>query len=193
MLRRLYAWVLALSEKPSAPWAMAGVSFTESSFFPIPPDIMLVPMCLARPERAFYYAGLCTLASVVGGLAGYAIGALLYDTVGKFLIDLYGYGDKAETFRAAYAEWGHWVILIKGATPIPYKLVTITAGFARYDLFWFTVLSIVTRGARFYLLATLLYFWGPPAREFIERRLELVAFVSLVIIVVGFYAAVRLF
>ena len=193
MLRRLYAWVLALSEKPSAPWAMAGVSFTESSFFPIPPDIMLVPMCLARPERAFYYAGLCTLASVVGGLAGYAIGALLYDTVGKFLIDLYGYGDKAETFRAAYAEWGHWVIMIKGATPIPYKLVTITAGFARYDLFWFTVLSIVTRGARFYLLATLLYFWGPPAREFIERRLELVAFVSLVIIVVGFYAAVRLF
>jgi len=193
MLRRLYAWVLALSEKPSAPWAMAGVSFTESSFFPIPPDIMLVPMCLARPERAFYYAGLCTLASVLGGLAGYAIGALLYDTVGKFLIDLYGYGDKAEVFRAAYAEWGHWVILIKGATPIPYKLVTITAGFARYDLLWFTLLSIITRGARFYVVATLLYFWGPPARAFIERRLELVAFVSLVIIVVGFYAAVRLF
>jgi len=193
MLRRLYAWVLALSEKPSAPWAMAGISFTESSFFPIPPDIMLVPMCLARPDRAFYYAGLCTLASVLGGLAGYAIGALLYDTVGKFLIDLYGYGDKAEVFHAAYAEWGHWVILIKGATPIPYKLVTITAGFARYDLFWFTVLSIITRGARFYLVATLLYFWGPPARAFIERRLELVAFVSLVIIVVGFYAAVRLF
>jgi membrane protein YqaA with SNARE-associated domain len=193
MLRSLYAWVLALSEKPSAPWAMAGVSFTESSFFPIPPDIMLVPMCLARPERAFYYAGLCTLASVLGGLAGYAIGALLYDTVGKFLIDLYGYGDKAEVFRAAYAEWGHWVILIKGATPIPYKLVTITAGFARYDLFWFTVLSVVTRGARFYLVATLLYFWGAPAREFIKRRLEWVAFGSLVIIVVGFYAAVRLF
>jgi membrane protein YqaA with SNARE-associated domain len=193
MLRRLYAWVLALSEKPSAPWAMAGVSFTESSFFPIPPDIMLVPMCLARPNRAFYYAGLCTLASVLGGLAGYAIGALLYDTVGKFLIDLYGYGDKAEVFRAAYAEWGHWVILIKGATPIPYKLVTITAGFARYDLFWFTVLSIITRGVRFYLVATLLYFWGSAARAFIERRLELVAFVSLVIIVVGFYAAVRLF
>src|SRR5712691_5804836 len=98
MLRRLYAWVLALSEKPSAPWALAGVSFAESSFFPIPPDIMLVPMCLARPDRAFFYAGLCTLASVLGGLAGYAIGALLYDTIGRFLIELYGYGDKAEAF-----------------------------------------------------------------------------------------------
>ncbi len=193
MLRRLYAWVLALSEKPTAPWALAGVSFAESSFFPIPPDIMLVPMCLARPDRAFFYAGLCTLASVLGGLAGYAIGALLYDTIGRFLIELYGYGDKAEAFRAAYAEWGHWIILIKGVTPIPYKIVTITSGFAGYNLFWFTLLSIVTRGARFGLVAGLLYLWGPPARAFIERRLELVAVVSLVIIVAGFYVATRVF
>jgi membrane protein YqaA with SNARE-associated domain len=193
MLRRLYAWVLALSEKPSAPWALAGVSFAESSFFPIPPDIMLVPMCLARPDRAFFYAGLCTLASVLGGLAGYAIGALLYDTIGRFLIELYGYGDKAEAFRAAYAEWGHWIILIKGVTPIPYKIVTITSGFAGYNLLWFTLLSIITRGARFFLVAGLLYLWGPPAREFIERRLELVAVVSLVIIVAGFYLATRVF
>lgn len=193
MLRRLYAWVLALSEKPSAPWALAGVSFTESSFFPIPPDAMLVPMCLARPDRAFFYAGVCTIASVLGGLAGYAIGALLYDTAGRFLIELYGYGDKAEAFRAAYAEWGHWVILIKGATPIPYKLITITSGFASYDLFWFTVLSVITRGARFYLVAALLYFWGEQAREFIERRLEIVAVIALVIFIAGFYAAIRLF
>ena len=193
MLRRLYAWVLALSEKPSAPWALAGVSFAESSFFPIPPDVMLVPMCLARPHRAFFYAGLCTLASVLGGLAGYAIGALLYDTIGRFLIDLYGYGDKAEAFRAAYAEWGHWIIMIKGVTPIPYKIVTITSGFAGYNLFWFTLLSIITRGARFCLVAGLLYLWGPPARAFIERRLELVAVVSLVIIVAGFYFATRVF
>ena len=193
MLRRLYAWVLALSEKPSAPWALAGVSFAESSFFPIPPDIMLVPMCLARPDRAFFYAGLCTLASVLGGLAGYAIGALLYDTIGRFLIELYGYGDKAEAFRAAYAEWGHWIILIKGVTPIPYKIVTITSGFAGYNLFWFTVLSIITRGARFFLVAGLLHLWGPPARAFIERRLEWVAVISLVIIVAGFYVATRVF
>ncbi|MEX0589871.1 MAG: YqaA family protein [Xanthobacteraceae bacterium] len=186
MLRRLYHWVLALSEKPSAPWAMAGVSFTESSFFPIPPDVMLVPMCMARPDRAFRYAGICTVASVLGGLLGYAIGYLLYDTIGQFLIKLYGYREQAAEFRASYAEWGHWIILIKGVTPIPYKIVTITSGFAAYSLFWFTVLSIITRGARYFAIATLLYFWGEPAREFIEKRLELVALVSFVALVGGF-------
>lgn len=186
MLRRLYRWVLALSERPSAPWAMAGISFTESSFFPIPPDVMLVPMCLARPDRAFWYAGVCTVASVLGGLLGYAIGYLLYDTVGQFLIQLYGYRQEAAEFRAAYAEWGHWIILVKGVTPIPYKVVTITSGFAAYDLFWFVVLSVITRGARFYIVATLLHFWGEPAREFIERRLELVSLVVLVALVAGF-------
>jgi membrane protein YqaA with SNARE-associated domain len=187
MLRRLYRWVLALSEKPSAPWALAGVSFTESSFFPIPPDVMLVPMCLARPDRAFRYAGICTIASVLGGLLGYAIGYLLYDTVGQSLIQLYGYTEEAEEFRAAYAEWGHWIILIKGVTPIPYKIVTITSGFAAYSLFWFVILSIITRGARYYAVATLLHFWGEPAREFIEKRLELVAFTGFVALVGGFF------
>lgn len=186
MLRRLYNWVLNLAKKPSAPWALSGISFAESSFFPIPPDAMLVPMCLANPKRAYFYAGICTISSVLGGLLGYAIGYLLYDTAGKWVIDLYGYGEKSDAFRAAYAEWGHWVILIKGLTPIPYKLVTITAGFAEYNLFWFTVLSIITRGARFYLLAFLLHRWGEPAREFIEKRLEWVAMGALAIIVVGF-------
>jgi len=169
------------------------VSFVESSFFPIPPDIMLIPMCLAKPNRAFWYAGICTVASVLGGLLGYAIGALLYDTLGQFLIRLYGYGDKLETFRAAYAEWGAWIILIKGATPIPYKLVTIASGFAGYNLFWFIVLSIITRGVRFYLVATLLYFWGAPAREFIERRLGLIMFLFVIIFIAGFYAATKIF
>lgn len=189
MLRRLYNWVIALAERKSAPWALSGVSFAESSFFPIPPDAMLVPMCLARPDRAYFYAFICTLSSVLGGLAGYAIGYLLYDTVGKWVIDLYGYGAKSDAFRAAYAEWGHWVILIKGLTPIPYKLVTISAGFAEYNLFWFTVLSLITRGARFYLIAFLLHRWGEPAREFIEKRLEWVALGALAIIVIGFVLA----
>ena len=188
MLRRLYDWVFEMAAKPWATKAVAAISFAESSFFPIPPDVMLVPMCLAKPKRAFFYAGVCTIASVLGGLLGYAIGALLYDTVGQFLIKLYGYGDKMDAFRTAYAEWGAWIILIKGATPIPYKLVTITSGFAGYNLFWF-----ITRGARFYLLATLLYFWGEPAREFIEKRLGLVLLVSVVILVGGFYAAVKIF
>lgn len=193
MLRRLYNWVLKLSGKPSAPWALSGVSFAESSFFPIPPDAMLVPMCLARPDRAYFYAGICTISSVLGGLLGYAIGYLLYDSIGKWVIDFYGYGEKSDAFRAAYAEWGHWVILIKGLTPIPYKLVTITAGFAEYNLFWFTVLSLITRGARFYLLAFLLHRWGEPAREFIEKRLEWVALGALAIIVIGFVLVYYLF
>jgi membrane protein YqaA with SNARE-associated domain len=187
MLRRLYHWVLKLSEKPSAPWALAGVSFTESSFFPIPPDVMLVPMCLARPDRAFRYAGICTIASVLGGLLGYAIGLLLYDTLGQFLIKLYGYDQQAAEFRAAYAEWGHWIILIKGVTPIPYKIVTISAGFAAYNLFWFTVLSIITRGARYYAVALILHFWGEPAREFIEKYLEWVALAGFILLVGGFF------
>jgi len=193
MLRRLYDWVVEQAAKPWATKAVAAIAFAESSFFPIPPDVMLVPMCLAKPKRAFFYAGVCTIASVLGGLVGYAIGALLYDTAGQFLIKLYGYGDKVDAFRAAYAEWGAWIILIKGATPIPYKLVTIASGFAGYNLFWFTILSIITRGARFYMLAALLYFWGDPAREFIEKRLGLVLFVSVAIIVGGFYAATKLF
>jgi membrane protein YqaA with SNARE-associated domain len=193
MLRRLYDWTIALSARPSAVWALGVISFAESSIFPIPPDVILIPMSLARPHRAFFYAGLCTVTSVVGGLLGYAIGALLYDSLGKFLIDLYGYGDKVETFRAAYAHWGHWIILLKGLTPIPYKVVTITSGFAGYDLFWFIVLSIITRGARFYVLATLLYVWGEPARAFIEKRLGLAAFLFAVVFFGGIYAATFLF
>jgi len=193
MLRRLYDWVLELAAKPWAPKALAAISFIESSMFPIPPDAMLVPMCLAKPGRAFYYAGICTIASVLGGLLGYAIGALLYDTLGQFLIKLYGYGDKIEAFRTAYAEWGAWIILIKGATPIPYKVITIASGFAGYNLLWFTLLSIITRGIRFYAIAIILYFWGEPAREFIEKRLTLVAFICVVIFIGGFYAATKLF
>jgi len=193
MLRRLYDWTIALSARPSAIWALGAVSFAESSVFPIPPDLILIPMSLARPHRAFFYAGICTVTSVLGGLLGYAIGALLYDTVGKFLIELYGYGDKADAFRAAYAHWGHWIILLKGVTPIPYKVVTITSGFAGYDLFWFTVLSIITRGARFFVLAALLYVWGEPARNFIEKRLGLTAFLFAVVFFGGIYAATFLF
>jgi len=193
MLRRLYDWVLDLSARPWAPKALAVISFVESSVFPIPPDVMLVPMCLAKPHRAFWYAGICTVASVLGGLLGYAIGALLYDTLGQFLIRLYGYGDKLETFRAAYAEWGHWIILIKGATPIPYKVITIASGFAGYNLLWFTALSIITRGVRFYLVATLIYFWGEPARAFIERRLGLVMLLFVAIFIAGFFAATKMF
>src|SRR5215470_6462421 len=142
MLRRLYDWCVAAADKPYAIWILGLVSFAESSFFPVPPDVMLIPMALAQPRKAWMFALVCTIASVAGGLLGYAIGALLYDSIGGWIIKLYGYGDRVEQFRAAYAEWGAWIILIKGFTPIPYKLVTITSGFANYNFFWFVVLSL---------------------------------------------------
>ena len=193
MLRRLYDWILALSARPSAPYALAGVSFAESSFFPIPPDAMLVPMCLAQPRRAFFYAGICTIASVVGGLFGYAIGYLLYESVGSWLIQLYGYGKQSDAFRQAYAEWGHWVILAKGITPIPYKLVTITSGFAGYDLVAFVLLSLVARGGRFFIVAVLLNRYGSWIREVIEERLGLWVAIGAGVLVLGFIIAFRMF
>lgn len=191
MFRRLYDWTLALASSPRAPRALAAVSFAESSFFPVPPDVMLVPMALAKPHRAWFYAGVCTIASVLGGVLGYLIGALLYDSVGAWLVRLYGLGEGMESFRALYQSHGHWIILIKGLTPIPYKLVTIASGVAGYDFFWFIVLSIITRGARFFLVAGLLNRFGVPLRRFIDENLTVIGIVSILAIVAGF-AAVRL-
>ncbi len=189
MLRRLYNWTMSLAGRRKARWALAGVAFAESSFFPIPPDVLLVPLVLANREKAWQFAGICTLSSVTGGILGYAIGAFLYDTVGVWLMNLYGYTDRLEQFRQAYAEWGAWIILIKGMTPIPYKIVTIASGFAGYDLRWFIILSLITRSARFYLVAALLYYYGEPVRGFIEKRLELVTAGFAVLLVGGFVIA----
>ena len=188
MIRRLYEWILALAAKPSAPYALGAVAFAESSFFPVPPDAMMVPMAVSRPDRVWLYATIATVASVLGGLLGYAIGALLFDSVGVWLFNLYGLADKAETFQASYATYGHWVILLKGLTPIPYKLVTITSGFAHYSLFWFTVLSVVTRGARFFLLAALLGRYGVGIRAVLDRHLNVVAGLFAAVIILGFVA-----
>src|SRR5512144_3148975 len=188
MLQRLYDKVIALSESPKALPTLAAVSFAESSFFPIPPDVILVPMALAQPHKARLYALVCTVASVLGGILGYFIGAFLYDTVGKWLISLYGYGEGVEAFRAAYAEWGAWIILIKGLTPIPYKIVTIASGVAHFDLLVFALASLATRGARFFLVAALLRVFGPPLRTFIERYLTLVTTGFALLIVGGFVA-----
>ncbi len=189
MFRRLYDWTMALAGRPQAPAALAAVSFAESSFFPIPPDVMLVPMALARPEQAWHYAALCTIASVAGGLLGYAIGALLFDTAGRWIINLYGLGAGAEDFRQRYAEIGHWVILLKGVTPIPFKLVTIVSGAAGYDLATFVLLSIITRGARFFIVAGLLNRFGGPIRAVIEKHTEVVVGLLVVAIVGGFFLA----
>src|SRR6478609_1161413 len=193
LLRRLYDWCIEAAHKPHAMWTMGAIAFAESSFFPVPPDIMLIPMSLARPQRAYVMALWCTIASVSGGLLGYAIGALLYDSVGAWLISLYGYGNKVEQFRAAYAEWGAWIILLKGLTPIPYKIVTIASGFAAYNLGLFILFSIITRGARFFIEAFLLNRYGEQARVIIEKRLGMWTTAFAVVLIGGIVAAVYLF
>jgi membrane protein YqaA with SNARE-associated domain len=193
MLRRLYDWCIAAADKPHATWLLGLISFVESSFFPIPPDAMFIPMALARPDRAWFFATVCTVTSVAGGILGYAIGALLYDSVGLWLVSLYGLGGKAEAFRQAYAYWGTWIILIKGLTPIPYKLVTIVSGFAGYNFLAFVLLSFIARGMRFYAVAFLLNRYGARARVIIEERLEFWATLALILLVVGIVAALYFF
>jgi membrane protein YqaA with SNARE-associated domain len=190
MIRRAYDWTLRLAAHPKAARALFWVAFAESSAFPIPPDAMLIPMVLANRAKAWVYAAYCTLGSVLGGIAGYAIGYFLYETLGQWLITAYGLGAQFEAYRAAYNDWGLWIILIKGMTPIPYKLVTIASGAAAFDFLVFLAASIVTRGLRFFLVAALLHRFGEPIRDFIERRLTLVT-TAFVAFLIGGFVVVR--
>jgi membrane protein YqaA with SNARE-associated domain len=186
MLRRLYDWTMRFASGPYALTALVLVSFAESSFFPIPPDLLLIPMALAQRERALKLAAWCTVASVAGGVFGYAIGALLYDSLGRWLIELYGYSEKMEQFKAFYDEWGVAIIIVIGLTPVPYKLGAIASGFMGYNIWLFIVLSLLTRGARFFAEAALLKAFGEPMRNFIESRLEWIAIGSGFALVMGF-------
>jgi membrane protein YqaA with SNARE-associated domain len=186
MLRRLYDWTMGLAARPAALAWLGAVSFLESSFFPIPPDVMLVPMVLARREQWIRIATVCTVTSVVGGFFGYAIGLFLFESLGQLILKAYGLAGRFEELRHLFDAWGAWIILVKGMTPIPYKLITIAAGVFRFDLATFAICSIATRGARFFLVAALLYWVGEPIREFIERRLTLVTTLFVVGLVGGF-------
>lgn len=188
MLRKLYDRVMRLAERPDALKWLAVVSFAESSFFPVPPDAMIVPMVLARPDRAWRIAIVCTMASVIGGFLGYAIGYFLFEAVGQPIIDFYGFQEGFHRFQEEFQHWGLWIILIKGMTPIPYKIVTIASGVAKFDLLVFGIASLVTRGARFFLVAALLKAFGPSLRTFIERYLTLVTTALLLAILAGFLA-----
>ncbi|HEV2574322.1 MAG TPA: YqaA family protein [Beijerinckiaceae bacterium] len=193
MFKRLYDWTLSLAGSPRATPALAAISFAESSFFPIPPDVVLVPMALAKPEKAFYYATVCTIASVLGGIVGYGIGYLLYETVGQWVINFYGLADKAESLRASYAQWGWLVILVKGVTPIPYKLVTIVSGLLEYNFLLFILLSIITRGARFFIVAGLLNRYGDQARTLLDRHFGVFMALIIAFVVFGFWLAIKVF
>jgi membrane protein YqaA with SNARE-associated domain len=186
MFRALYDWTLRLANHRHAIRSMAVVSFAESSVFPIPPDVVLVPLILARRDEAYRIAAVCTIASVLGGILGYAIGMFLYDSVGIWLINLYGAHDAAHEFRRWYDEWGAAVILIKGLTPIPFKVVTIASGMFAYNFGLFVLLATITRGARFFLIAWLLKRYGAAMQEFIERRLTLISWGVLGALAGGF-------
>lgn len=192
MLRDVYHRTLALAASPRAPWWLAVIAFAEASFFPIPPDVLLIPLALARPERAWRFALICTIASVCGGALGYFIGYAVFNQLARPLINFYGYGARFAAFQAMYADWGVWVILIKGLTPIPYKIVTIASGAANFNFWVFMAASAATRGARFFIVATLLHFWGEAVKDFIERRLTLVT-TTVAVGIVGGFVALRLF
>jgi membrane protein YqaA with SNARE-associated domain len=187
-MRKIYDWMMGQAKGPKAPYALAAVSFAESSFFPIPPDVMLVPMVLADRTKAWRHAALATVASVLGGMAGYAIGYFLFQVAGEPILKFYGYTGKLDQVFAWFRDWGIWILIVKGMTPFPYKVLTILAGAAKMDLLSFVVASVVARSMRFFLVAGLLYFFGDPIREFIEKRLTLVTTVFVVALVGGFVA-----
>ena len=187
-LRKIYDWTLALAETRFALLALAVVAFAESSFFPIPPDVMLIPMILAARNRAFLIAGICTLASVLGGAFGYWIGSELFDSVAKPILDFYGKGELFDEFAVRFNEQGPWAVLFAGVTPFPYKVITITSGATGLDFWVFMASSVVARALRFFIVAALLWKFGPPIRQFIEERFGLVATVGILLLFGGFLA-----
>lgn len=188
-LKKMYDAVVAAAEKPQAVWILALVSFAESSCFPIPPDVILIPMMIAKPKNAFKYAAICTLASVVGGAAGYAIGLFLYDTVAVPVFEFYGYTDKLKMFIDSYNKYGAWIVAGAGFTPFPYKVITITSGMTHLNFGIFMLTSVLSRGARFFLLAALLWKFGAPIQTFIDKNLGWLATFFFLLLVGGLLAA----
>ena len=185
-IRGLYNWTMSLAAGPKAPTALGVVSFAESSFFPIPPDILLIPMVIAQRKRAWIYAGLCTITSVLGGILGYFIGAVLFQELAKPILEFYGYLDKFDIFKDRFTEFGPWIVFTAGLTPFPYKVITITSGAVGLSWPVFIIASVVSRGLRFFIVAGLLYLFGPKIREFIEKRLGLMFTVFMILLIGGF-------
>jgi membrane protein YqaA with SNARE-associated domain len=187
MIRSLYDWTLRQAQHPRALWVLGFVSFIESSVFPIPPDVLMIPMILARPNRAWLIAGVALVTSVLGGILGYAIGALFYETLGQPILEALGKGDAMEAFNTRFNEFGFWPVLIAGITPFPYKVITIMSGWTGMPLGVFIVTSIIARGLRFFIVAALLWKFGAPIRDFIEKRLGLLFTLFVIILLAGFY------
>lgn len=186
MLRRLYDWILGFADHPYAIWILGGVSFAESSFFPIPPDPLFIAMLLGRRRESWTLAGVCTLTSVIGGWVGYAIGYGLYEVVGELIIAAYGLESAFLAFQESFNTWGFWVVALKGLTPIPYKVVTIACGVTGLDFVTFTAASVIARGFRFFSLALLFWYFGPSIKDYIEKNLTFVALAAFAALLGGF-------
>ncbi|MCT4369555.1 DedA family protein [Yangia mangrovi] len=187
MLRRLYDWTMSLADHPKALWALAAVSFIEASVFPIPPDVLMIPMILAAPRRAWLIALVATVASVVGGLFGYAIGHFFFDSIGRPILETLGKADAMEAFNARFNGVGFWAVLIAGITPFPFKVITIMSGWTAMPLGVFVTTAIIARAFRFFIVAALLRAFGAPIRDFIEKRLGLVFTVFVLLLAGGFF------
>ena len=186
MLSRLYQWTLAMAARPGALWLLAMVAFAESSFFPIPPDVILIPMVLAARRRAWRIAAVCTTASVAGGMAGYGIGYFVYQTVGRPLVEAFGGGDAFALFQSQYNAWGLWIVFAAGLTPLPYKVFTVLSGLTHLDPGLFVLGSAASRGLRFFAVAALLRAFGEAIRRFVEDNLNLAATVFVAVLAGGF-------
>ncbi|MEC7794168.1 MAG: YqaA family protein [Pseudomonadota bacterium] len=189
-MRKLYDWTIRMAEHHNALWVLAFISFIEASFFPIPPDLLMIPMIIAAPRRAWLIAGVAMVSSVLGGMLGYAIGALAYEGLGQPILAAMGKGDAMEAFNQTFVDAGFWAVLGAGITPFPYKVITIMAGWTGMPLATFIVTSIIARGLRFFIVAGLLFFFGPPVRSFIEKRLGLV-FTIFFLALLGGFAVIR--
>lgn len=185
-IRSLYDWTLAQAARPQAVWILAGISFIESSVFPIPPDILLIPMCLANLSRAWLYALVCTVSSVIGGAFGYMIGFFLYDTIGQPILEFYGYAEKFAAFQSLYNEHGIWIVFGAGLTPFPYKVITIASGVTQMNIMSFMVASLIGRAARFFMVAALLWKFGAPIRDFIDKYFGLLTILFFILLIGGF-------
>jgi membrane protein YqaA with SNARE-associated domain len=191
MLRRLYDWTLGMADHRHALWVLAFVSFIESSVFPIPPDVLMIPMILARPSRAWLIAGVALVSSVLGGMLGYAIGAFAFESIGKPILESLGKAGAMEAFNARFNDLGFWAVLTAGVTPFPYKVITIMSGWTSMPLATFVFTSILARGLRFFIVAWLLWKFGAPIRDFIEKRLGLM-FTLFILLLVGGFAVLKL-
>lgn len=188
MLRRLYDYTLNLANHPRAGLALFLIAFIESSIFPIPPDVMLLPMCLAAPKRAFRYAAICTAGSVLGGVLGYIIGYGFFASIGQPILEFYGKVDSFEHFKALYNQWGGWIVFGAGLTPFPYKVITITSGLVNMNIGLFIIASVIGRALRFYLVAALLWKWGAPIKLLIDRHFATITTLFFILLVGGFVA-----